>query len=260
MMLKKRLAGKYGMTKDQDVTSNGEQAEGEFSSSLVRDLTTAIIIGVVFLLLALLFRSDLARDLFENVHRIRTFLKSGAVPGGLVGSGAVFILVTGLLISLGVPRIWISALGGAVYGAVLGAALSLCSTIIGATTLFLAGSTFLGSVVERRFRSRTTGKFVERLNREAFWWTLYLRLFPFSNSTIQSLLFGSLRVPFKAYITASILGFIPLTIVFSVFGSGGVKGNYYQIWLGFGLIAAVALIRHLMSRVALGKATEEKSL
>jgi uncharacterized membrane protein YdjX (TVP38/TMEM64 family) len=258
MLRKSRLASKQGMTRDQDLTPNVDQAEGEFSSSPIRDLTTIFIIGVVFLLLALLFRSDLARDLFENVHRIRTFLKSGAVPGGLVGSGAVFILVTGLLISLGIPRIWISALGGAVYGAVLGAALSLCSTIIGATTLFFAGSTFLGSVVERRFRSRA-GKFVERLNREAFWWTLYLRLFPFSNSTVQSLLFGSLRVPFKAYITASILGFIPLTIVFSVFGSGGVKGNYNQIWLGFGLIAAVALIRHLMSRVALGKAIVDEN-
>ena len=233
--------------------SSGAVQEGEFSSSPLKDLTTIIIFGVIFLLLALLFRSDLARDFFDNVHRIRSFLKSDAVPGGLAGSGVVFVLGTGALISLGVPRIWISALGGAVYGAVLGAALSLCSTIIGATTLFFAGSTFLGSIVERRFHSRAEN-FVERLNREAFWWTLYLRLFPFSNSTVQSLLFGSMRVPFTAYISASILGFIPLTVVFAMFGSGGVKGNYFQVWLGFGFIAAVALLRNLMNRVARGKA------
>jgi len=257
-MRESRLAVKQRMTGNQDSNVSGDQTKDEFSSSPLKDLTTIVIIGVVFLLLALFFRSDLARDLFENVHRIRSFLKSGAVPGGLFGSGAVFVVVTGLLISLGVPRIWISALGGAVYGALLGAALSLCSTVIGATALFFAGSTFLGSVVERRFAGRA-GKFVERLSREAFWWTLYLRLFPFSNSTVQSILFGSLRVPFRAYISASILGFIPLTVVFAVFGSGGVKGNFYQIWLGFGLIAVVVLIRHLMSRVALGKATIDES-
>ena len=227
--------------------------EDEFRSSPLKDLATVFVIGLVFLVLALFFRSEFARDLFENVHRVRTFLKSGAVPGGLAGSGAVFVLLTGILISLGVPRIWISALGGAVYGALLGAVLSLLSTLIGATALFYAGSTFLGSVVERRFLVRA-GRFADRLSREAFWWTLYLRLFPFSNSTVQSLLFGSLRVPFRAYITGSFLGFIPLTIVFAVFGSGGIKGNYKQIWLGFGLIAAVALVRYFMNRVARSKA------
>ena len=258
MMRNNWLAVKHGLTGDLGAASDSEPTEGEFRSSPLKDLATVFVIGLIFLLLALFFRSELARGLFDNVHRIRSFLKSGVVPGGLAGSGAAFIVITGFLISLGVPRIWISALGGAVYGAVLGAALSLCSTVIGATALFFAGSTFLGSLVERRFAGRA-GKFVERLSREAFWWTLYLRLFPFSNSTVQSLLFGSLRVPFGAYITASILGFIPLTIVFSVFGSGGVKGNYYQIWLGFGLIAVVVLIRHLMSRVALGKATIDES-
>jgi uncharacterized membrane protein YdjX (TVP38/TMEM64 family) len=257
-MRKKRLVDDHGTIEDHEGAFSGEKAGGEFSSSGLKDLVTVLIVGIVFLTLALFFRSDLAGNLSENIQNIRSFLKSGAVPGGLAGSGAVFVVVTGLLISMGVPRIWISALGGAVYGALLGAALSLCSTIIGATTLFVAGSTFLGPVVERRFGSRA-GKFVERLSKDAFWWTLYLRLFPFSNSTVQSLLFGSLRVPFTAYISGSILGFIPLTIVFAVFGSGGVKGNYNQIWLGFALIAAVALVQYLMNRIAKGKAAENGS-
>lgn len=258
MIRKSRLTIKHGIKRGQDTASPGDKGESEFRSSPFRDLTTILIVGAVFLALALFFRSELAGNLFENIQAIRSFLKSGAVPGGLAGSGTVFVLGSGLLISLGVPRIWISALGGAVYGALLGAALSLCSTIIGATTLYIAGSTFLGSVVERRFGSRT-GKFVQRLSREAFWWTLYLRLFPFSNSTVQSLLFGSLRVPFTAYFFGSILGFIPLTIVFAVFGSGGVKGNYNQIWLGFALILVVALIQYLMNRIAKRKADKTET-
>ncbi len=243
------MAGKQGMEEDQGVVSAGGQAETEFGSSPLKDLLRIFIIGLVFLLLALFFRSEMARDAFENIHRIRSFLKSGAVPGGLTGSGAMFVIITGLLVSLGVPRIWVSALGGAVYGAVLGSVLSLLSAAIGATALFFAGSTFLGSAVGRRMQGRMA-RFVERINREAFWWVLYLRLFPFGNSTAQSLFFGSLRVPFTDYIAASVLGFIPLTVVFAMFGSGGVKGNFIQVWLGLGLIAVVGLIRYLMNRAA----------
>ena len=75
-------------------------------------------------------------------------------------------------------------------------------------------------------------------------------IIPFGNSTVQSLFFGSLRVPFTDYIAASVLGFIPLTVVFAMFGSGGVKGNFIQVWLGLGLIAVVGLIRYLMNRAA----------
>lgn len=226
--------------------------QGEFRSSPLKDLLRVLLIGIVFLLLALIFRSEAARGAFEDVHRIRSFLKSGAVPGGLAGSASLFILVTGVLISLGVPRIWISALGGAVYGAALGSLLSLLSSLVGAAALFLAGSTFLGSVVRRRVSRRMAG-FVERLNREAFWWVLYLRLFPLGNSTLQSLFFGSLGVPFHQYVAASAIGFIPLTVVFAMFGSGGVKGNFFQVWLGLGLIAVVVLVRLLMNRAAARK-------
>ncbi len=235
------------------------QLEAEFRSSPLKDLLRIFIIGLFFLLLALFFRSDLAREVFENVHQIRSFLKSGAVPGGLTGSGAAFVVATGLLISLGLPRIWVSALGGAVYGAVLGSILSLFSAAIGATVLFFAGYTFLGSAVQRRMRGRMV-RFVERINMEAFWWVLYLRLFPFGNSTAQSLFFGSLRVPFPDYLAASVIGFIPLTVVFAMFGSGGVKGNFTQIWLGLGLIVVVGVIRYVMNRVATGKATGQENI
>jgi uncharacterized membrane protein YdjX (TVP38/TMEM64 family) len=243
------LTAENGAVEARDPVPAGDSTGEDVGSTSIKDLLMVVLVGVIFLLLALIFRSELASGLFDNVHRIRALLKSDIVPGGLAGSGAVFVLLTGTLITLGVPRIWISALGGAVYGAALGAVLSLLSTVMGASILFYAGSTFLGSVVQRRFQSRAS-RFALRLNREAFWWTLYLRLFPFTNSTVQSLLFGSLRVPFKAYISGSILGFIPLTVIFAVFGSGGVKSNYNQIWLGFGLIAVVVLIRHLANRIA----------
>jgi hypothetical protein len=41
-----------------------------------------------------------------------------------------------------------------------------------------------------------------------------------------------------------------------MFGSGGVKSNFLQIWLGLGLIALVGLIRYLMNRVASRKSSE----
>ena len=64
----------------------------------------------------------------------------------------------------------------------------------------------------------------------------------------MSLLCGSCRVPFRAFLTGSFLGFIPLAVVFATFGSGGIKGNFGQI--GF---AAALLVLSILSRKLLKK-------
>lgn len=47
---------------------------------------------------------------------------------------------------------------------------------------------------------------------------------------------GTCRIPVGAYPAGSLLGFIPLTIVFAVLGSGGIKRNFYPIAIGIGLL------------------------
>lgn len=214
---------------------------------LAADLLRLILVGIGFLGLALLVRHGLHGDTRAGLQELRQFLQGSEIAGGRWLTSMIFIAVGSLAISVGVPRLWVSGVAGAVYGALLGIAVALTSSLVGAAVVYLLGQRFLASVVKRRFGGRL-GLWRQRFHQNAFWWVLYGRLIPFSNATLTSLLCGSCRVPFSRYLIASFIGFIPLTIVFAAFGSGGLKGNINQIYLGFGLLLAAFFARWIFSR------------
>jgi uncharacterized membrane protein YdjX (TVP38/TMEM64 family) len=64
----------------------------------------------------------------------------------------------------------------------------------------------------------------------------------------MSLLCGSCRVPYREFMAGSLLGFIPLAMVFATFGSGGIKGNYWQISFATTLLILSILSRKLFKK------------
>jgi uncharacterized membrane protein YdjX (TVP38/TMEM64 family) len=124
----------------------------------------------------------------------------------------------------------------------------MLAALVGASALYQVGRFFLRDVVNRRVGGRLE-VWRNRFRENGFWWVLYGRLFPFSNSTLHSLLCGSCEVSFLSYLLGSFLGFIPLTIVFALFGSGGAKANAMQITLGFCLMLLVFLSRKYLRAV-----------
>ena len=64
----------------------------------------------------------------------------------------------------------------------------------------------------------------------------------------MSLLCGSCNVPFTAYLLGSLVGFVPLAVVFAAFGSGGAKGNLWQIGFATALLVLSIFSRRLMNR------------
>jgi uncharacterized membrane protein YdjX (TVP38/TMEM64 family) len=194
----------------------------------------------------LLEKVEIRKYLFD-VKAIRETLQGGYGGSGRISSAFVFTLLWGSLIAAGVPRLWASAVGGIIYGAFMGTLLSLIASVLGASILYGAGISILAGVVERRMGS-TLLLWRNRFQENAFWWVLYGRLFPFSNSTLMSLLCGSCRVPFQEFTLGSLLGFTPLAVVFSTFGSGGVKRNLWQLGL-----ATALLLLSIFSRKLFGK-------
>ena len=122
-----------------------------------------------------------------------------------------------------------------IYGAVAGTILSLWASLLGSSLLYLFGRAILAGIVERRFTVKLKDWQV-RLKSNAFWWVLYGRLFPFSNSTVMSLLCGSCKISFTPYVMGSLIGFTPLAVVFACYGSGGAKGDYLQIAIATGVL------------------------
>ena len=228
-------------------TGAGWENKPRTGRQIAMDIGKIVALALVFVALAMILKSEAVRGYFD-IATWRQTLQEGDFAGGRTLGAFLFVFLGGAAISLGLPRIWVAALGGAVYGAVLGSLLAICSALIGAAAVYEVGRLFLRDVVNRRVGGRLE-VWRDRFQENGFWWVLYGRLFPFSNSTAKSLLCGSCDVPFLPYIVASFIGFIPHTVIFAVFGSGGAKANLQQIVLGFCLMLLVFLSRNFLQKI-----------
>ncbi len=212
------------------------------------DILKIVVVAALFAGLAVFFASEAGRGVFD-ISSWRVALQQGGSVGSRSIGMLVFVLAGGAVISLGVPRLWIAAIGGAIYGAMLGTLLSLLAALLGAAALYEVGRFFFRDLLSRRLGS-TLSVWKQRFRQSGFWWVLYGRLMPISNATVLSLLCGSCGVGFTAYLLASLLGFIPLTLAFALFGSGGAKAHSVQIMMGFGLMLLAFLSRNFLQRMA----------
>jgi uncharacterized membrane protein YdjX (TVP38/TMEM64 family) len=64
----------------------------------------------------------------------------------------------------------------------------------------------------------------------------------------MSLLCGSCKVPFVPFMMGSLAGFVPLAVAFATYGSGGVKGNVWQIGFATMLLVLSIFLRSLLKR------------
>jgi uncharacterized membrane protein YdjX (TVP38/TMEM64 family) len=70
----------------------------------------------------------------------------------------------------------------------------------------------------------------KRLQDNAFWWVLYARFSLFQFHAHEPAL-RELQGTLLGFHVWLLLGFVPLAVVFATFGSGGIKGNLWQIVL-----------------------------
>ncbi|MCB2153600.1 VTT domain-containing protein [bacterium] len=213
---------------------------------LGKDIIRVLLIAAIFALAAILLRHESVRANLFNIEHIRDTLNSTDSVGGRLKSYFLFILVSAPLVVVGMPRIWISVVAGSVFGALVGIPVALIASVIGCLGTYLVGRSMLASMIRRRFGKRVK-MMRERFRENAFFWTLYFRLFPFSNATLTGLLCGTCKVNMRSYVLASAIGFTPMTIIFAVFGSGAAKANSLQIGLGIVLFLGSILLQRMLS-------------
>jgi uncharacterized membrane protein YdjX (TVP38/TMEM64 family) len=205
------------------------------------------LLVAVFTAMAVVFRREDLRKFLFDIDTIRTELSGGGNFSGQALSGLIFTLAGGGLTVFFLPRLWVSAVGGIIYGAFTGTILSLLATLFGASVLHVAGKYLFAEAVERRMGDRVN-LWKIRFQENAFWWVLYGRLFPFSNSTVMSLICGGCKVPFLPFLWGSLFGYVPLSVVFATYGSGGAKGNVWQIVFATVLLVLSILLRSFLKR------------
>lgn len=214
------------------------EPEQHNNRSFLRELAPVILIGLFFICLAFLLKTSWASKFYANVCSFFLHPSSGPMLNTPWINCLIFTAAGGTVIGLGIPRLWVSSLAGAVFGITLGTVLSLVASCAGASFVYLTGRLFLSNWVQNRFRSRIA-HWKTRFQKKNFVCVLYLRLFPLSNSTLVGLLSGSCKVPFFPYLAGSFLGFIPQTVLMCSLGDGSVNGKYLQICLGIACIAAI---------------------
>jgi uncharacterized membrane protein YdjX (TVP38/TMEM64 family) len=153
--------------------------------------------------------------LVENRERLQDFVALHRAKALLA---YMFAYVT--LVALSIPgSVFLTLLGGFLFGWLVGGAAAVVSATTGAVGIFLIAQTSVGDALLRRAGARVQ-RLAEGFRRDAFSYLLFVRIvpiIPFWITNLASALFG---VPLRTFALATMIGLIPGTYAFAVAGSG----------------------------------------
>lgn len=158
-----------------------------------------------------------------------------------IGGVALFILVGATLVGLGMPRQIIAWLGGGAFGFDGGVALALAAQGIGCLGNFVFARLLGRRWVQKRMGPRVAA-FERFLVAHPFSTILMLRLMPKGSNLLVSLLAGLSGIDPLRFLAASLIGFVPQTVVFALVGSGIRVGSGLRELLAVALFAASGLL------------------
>lgn len=197
---------------------------------LQNDLLRLAGVAVFFIAVAYVLQTPYVRSRLFDINRLREDLQALSFFGIIV-----FIFASAIINAIGLPRMWICAIAGSLYGAFEGTGYGFIATLLGASLNFLMGRSLLRGPIRRRMPNRLK-KWYEAFNRNGFKAILYLRLFPFTNATVTNLLSGASKISFKHYLLASAIGFFPTSVALATLGSSAAKNSWLQLALGIGVL------------------------
>ena len=186
----------------------------------MRALRHAIPLVLLILAGVVAWRSGLAGQLsWAALARHQAALRV-LVAAHPVAAPAAFVGVYALLVAFSVPEAaLVTVTGGLLFGPLLGGALAVLGSTLGAVVLFLVARTALADIVARRARG-LIARIRPGLERDGFSYLLALRLLPvvpFWLVNLGAALCGMRLFPYAA---ATLLGIVPATFVFAWIGAG----------------------------------------
>ncbi|MGI8904877.1 MAG: TVP38/TMEM64 family protein [Candidatus Sumerlaeaceae bacterium] len=211
-------------------------------SRLIKDLARVAAVAAIFVSLAFLLDHPYVRQELINIDNLRARFRGPGWSGELSFIGAAAIVN-----ALAVPRLWVCAVAGSLYGAVQGTLVGLIATLLGTTLDFYIARYFLRGPIKRQL-PRGLRKWYDLFNRNGFQGTLYIRFFPLANSTVTNMIGGASKVHYGPFMLATVIGFMPLTIIFAMFGSSAAKHNGLQLITGIVLFVTLVIGNYLWRR------------
>ncbi|HEY5379287.1 MAG TPA: TVP38/TMEM64 family protein [Pseudolabrys sp.] len=131
-----------------------------------------------------------------------------------------FIGIYIVAVALSLPgAAFLTVSGGFLFGLVAGAIASAVGATIGATLIFLVARTALGEPLLKRAGPRAV-KLAQGFREDAFSYLLFLRLVPAFPFFLVNLVPAFAGVGLLPFVTATILGVIPGSVVYAFAGTG----------------------------------------
>jgi uncharacterized membrane protein YdjX (TVP38/TMEM64 family) len=150
-----------------------------------------------------------------------------------------FVAVAALAAALGVPRQVVAYAAGLGFGIWEGGALALAAQGLGCAADFVWARAVARNWAARRMRGRLA-RLDAMLAKHPFSATFTLRLLPVGSNVALNLLAGVSGVAAAPFLAASVLGYVPQTLVFGLLGAGVSVGHGTQIAVAVGLFVAAS--------------------
>jgi len=198
---------------------------------ILKGLTLLLILGVSVYLLRWAGLLD-ALDTRWVDARIRGHGAAGAL---------LYVAVAGFFMTIGAPRQLLSFLGGYAFGFLWGAVLATLASGLSCLTASLAAR-FLGREVILRYFGKKIRRVDDFVGKQPFTTAMTIRFFPIGNNLIVNLAAGVSRIPLRPFVLGSLVGYLPQTIVFTLFGSGVNVSSGLQITLSVALFLVSSLL------------------
>ncbi|SPD72249.1 conserved membrane hypothetical protein [uncultured Desulfobacterium sp.] len=213
--------------------------------NLVKDILIILLTTLFFAAVSWVISLPSVRQEAFDVTKWQAYLR-----GDQWYSALTFILCLILANGCGFPRLWVCVIVGAVFGAHLGVWISQIISLCGATLNFFVGRWLLKSPFNRRIPERFRGWY-DRFGDNGFYWVLNIRLFPLGNATVTSLMSGASKMAYSSFIAATFIGFLPLTIIFALFGSSASHHKPLQLYAGAVLFLLFEGVRRIYKKRSL---------
>ena len=176
----------------------------------------------------------------------------------LMSRWGILIFIVAYLIR---PLIFFSAtvltiLAGAIFGPVLGVLLTILSANAGAMIAYGIGRYFGESIIDDENETSLLQKYGARMRQSSFNTVFIMRLI-FLPYDLVNYMSGFLKIDWRAFLFATILGSLPGTISFALFGSSidisqGLSNAEFNPW-AFGASVAIFLVSLGISRLVKSK-------
>ena len=187
--------------------------------NLRRDRRLWLALGVVAILIMLRLTGLSNQLSLDTLARHREAL-AAFVATNLLLAACAYVVLYVVAVALSVPgAVFITLAGGFLFGAILGAALTVIGATIGATLIFLFAQRIFGADALDRLgpKARALG---EGIRRNAASYLLVLRLVPLFPFFLVTLVPAFVGVRLPIYVITTAIGILPGTAVFSLAGAG----------------------------------------